>query len=56
MRLVLLIAVTLTSLSLHASTPIEKIVPINDVYVPMGFDTNDSSEVIVAGILPNFFG
>lgn len=36
-----------------AGTPVETVVPIEDVYVPMGFDTNDSSEVIVTGWLPN---
>lgn len=53
MRLILLITMTLISVSLHASTPVEKIIPINDVYSPLGFDTNDTSEVIIEGILPN---
>lgn len=36
-----------------ASVPIEKRVPIDHVFAPKGFDTNDSSEIVVAGFLPN---
>ncbi len=43
----------LISVASYAGTPIETEVPINDVYSPMGFDSNDSSEVIVSGFLPN---
>jgi len=41
------------SASVHASTPIEKRVPVDHVYSPKGFDTNDSVEVVVSGFLPN---
>ena len=37
----------------QAGTPIETIVPIDEVYSPAGFDSNDSSEVVVSGWLPN---
>ncbi len=36
-----------------ASTPIETYIPVEHVYSPMGFDSNDRTEVIVEGILPN---
>ncbi|MBD66029.1 MAG: hypothetical protein CME62_12535 [Halobacteriovoraceae bacterium] len=38
---------------LFAGTPIEKMVPVDDVFVPNGFDDNDSTEVIISGFLPN---
>ena len=34
-------------------TPIEAEVPVDHIYVPTGFDSNDQSEVIVTGFLPN---
>lgn len=37
----------------HASTPIEKRVPITHVYAPKGFDNNDRTEIVVTGYLPN---
>ncbi len=37
----------------YASTPVLTMVPIDHVYSPKGFDTNDSAEVIVTGFLPN---
>lgn len=36
-----------------AGTPIEKLVPVDHVYVPNGFDSNDNVEVVVTGFLPN---
>ena len=36
-----------------ASTPIETYVPVEHVYSPQGFDSNDHTEVVVEGILPN---
>ena len=36
-----------------ASTPIELDLPIDHVFVPKGFDSNDSAEIIVKGTLPN---
>jgi hypothetical protein len=36
------------------SFAIEKVsVPVTQVFAPLGFDTNDSSEVVIAGYLPN---
>jgi len=46
----------LTSFSIfavNAGTPVEIAVPIEDIYVPTGFDSNDTSEVIISGYLPN---
>ncbi|MAX67405.1 MAG: hypothetical protein QF441_04920 [Bacteriovoracaceae bacterium] len=36
-----------------AGTPVEKQVPIDEVYAPLGFDSNDNSQIIVTGFLPN---
>lgn len=36
-----------------ASVPVEVMVPIEDVYAPKGFDSNDNSQIIVSGYLPN---
>lgn len=36
-----------------ADTPFEKEVPVDHVYSPIGFDSNDSTEVVVEGFLPN---
>ncbi len=30
-----------------------KLVPITHIYVPSGFDNNDSSEIIISGYLPD---
>lgn len=37
----------------HAGTPEERIVPVEDVFAPMGFDSNDNVEIVVSGYLPN---
>ncbi|MCR9203079.1 MAG: hypothetical protein NXH75_00770 [Halobacteriovoraceae bacterium] len=48
---------TLIALSLcaspMASTPVEKPIPVTGLYSPRGYDTMDSSEIVVAGYLPN---
>lgn len=36
-----------------ASVPVEVMVPIEDVYAPKGFDSNDNSQIIISGYLPN---
>lgn len=36
-----------------ASTPVELVVPTDHIYSPKGFDTNDDSQVIISGYLPN---
>lgn len=36
-----------------AAVPVEVMVPIEDVYAPKGFDSNDNSQIIVSGYLPN---
>ena len=35
------------------STPIEKMIDIENVYIPKGFDSNDNVEIVVEGQLPN---
>ena len=37
----------------QAGTPVETIVPIDAIFSPVGFDSNDSSEIVVSGWLPN---
>ncbi len=36
-----------------ASTPVEIMAPIDHIYSPKGFDSNDNTEVIIEGYLPN---
>lgn len=36
-----------------AGVPVEVMVPVEDVYAPKGFDSNDNSQIIVSGYLPN---
>lgn len=36
-----------------AGTPVKTLVPVDEVFVPNGFDVNDNSEIIVSGYLPN---
>lgn len=36
-----------------ASTPVEILIPVEHIYVPKGFDSNDNTEVVVSGYLPN---
>lgn len=36
-----------------ASTPIEVVIPVEKVFAPQGFDSNDQTEVVISGILPN---
>lgn len=36
-----------------AGVPIEKEVPVDHLYIPSGFDSNDNIEVVITGFLPN---
>lgn len=36
-----------------AGTPIKTMVPVDEIFSPAGFDSNDSSEIVVSGFLPN---
>ncbi len=38
---------------IQAAVPLEVMVPINHVYSPSGFDSNDNSQIIISGYLPN---
>jgi len=53
MKTLILLALVLQGLVAYAGTPKEVQVPIEDVYSPIGFDSNDSSEIIITGWLPN---
>ena len=37
----------------QASTPVSMKIPVDNIFSPRGYDTLDSSEVVVEGILPN---
>ena len=37
----------------NAGTPVERLVPVKNIFSPEGFDSNDNVEVIVEGHLPN---
>lgn len=45
--------ILLSSLSISASTPVERLVPVDHVFIPAGFDSNDTVEIVVSGFLPN---
>ncbi|MFT6631197.1 MAG: hypothetical protein ACJAS4_001146 [Bacteriovoracaceae bacterium] len=49
----LILLFALFSLVSYAGTPVETLVPVDGVYSPNGFDSNDNSEIIVEGWLPN---
>ena len=49
----LLLMIALVSVGVQAGTPIETLVPVDEIYAPEGFDANDNSEIIVSGFLPN---
>lgn len=49
----LLVASVLVGSLAHASTPIEKMVPVDHAFIPAGFDSNDNVEIVVTGYLPN---
>jgi hypothetical protein len=43
----------LISTSLLASTPVRKVAPVKNVFSPRGYDSLDSSEIVIRGYLPN---
>lgn len=47
------IALMAIGFAAQASVPVEVMVPIEDVYSPKGFDSNDNSQVVISGYLPN---
>jgi hypothetical protein len=50
--LLTILTLILTSVS-YAGLPVEVLTPVDGIYVPRGFDSNDDSEVILSGYLPN---
>lgn len=53
LKKLLVTAVAVSSMIASASTPVEKLVPVDHVYLPSGFDSNDNVEIVVTGFLPN---
>ncbi len=53
MKNLILLFVVLVSPIAMSGTPIETLIPVEEIFVPKGFDTNDNSEIIVSGWLPN---
>ena len=53
MKNLILVTLLLGLISAQASTPIEKLVPVDHVYAPAGFDSNDTAEIVITGFLPN---
>lgn len=53
MKSVLMLALFVQGFVTFAGTPKEVQVPIEEIYAPIGFDSNDTSEVVVTGWLPN---
>jgi len=48
-----LIAGAILSMAAMANTPVTTLIPVDHVFSPKGFDSNDTTEVIVSGFLPN---
>ena len=53
LRLFSVVLVVLFSVKGIGGTPVETLVPVDHIYVPKGFDSNDNTEIIVEGQLPN---
>lgn len=53
MKKILIGLLSFASLLSTASTPVEKLVPVEHVFIPVGFDSNDTVEIVVTGFLPN---
>lgn len=53
MKNLLVAAMAISSAMAMGSTPIEKLVPVDHVYLPSGFDSNDNVEIVITGFLPN---
>jgi hypothetical protein len=47
------ILLTMVGSAMASGVPIEKQVPVDHLYIPAGFDSNDNVEVVVTGFLPN---
>ena len=52
MKNLMAVAVLLGSVA-HAGTPVEKMIPVDHAFIPAGFDSNDSVEIVITGYLPN---
>ena len=54
MRLALALLFCFFAQNIYASpSPVLKTIPVDHIYAPSGFDTNDNVEVIITGYLPN---
>ncbi len=53
MKMISLLSLLMTTSLGFASTPIFRPVVVEEVFVPMGFDANDASEIVITGFLPN---
>lgn len=53
MQIKILFTALFLSSFVFAGTPVKVEVPVTDVYIPSGFDSNDSVEIIISGYLPN---
>ncbi|MBH46907.1 MAG: hypothetical protein CME71_01915 [Halobacteriovorax sp.] len=52
-KLILCTILPFFSLCVQAQTPIISPVPVDKVFIPKGFDSNDMAEVVISGFLPN---
>ncbi len=53
MKLLLALVVLTLSIGSALAAPREVSVPVEHIYIPYGFDSNDSTELMVTGYLPN---
>ncbi len=53
MKIFFTMLITLCALPLTFAQVTTKLLPVDHIYVPSGFDDNDSSEIVIAGHLPD---
>lgn len=53
MKFTLLALLTFFSVAALAGLPVKKIINVEEVFIPDGFDSNDTTEIVISGYLPN---
>lgn len=53
MKTFLLTLTALMSVNTFAGLPVEKTIAIDQIFTPKGFDSNDTTEIVITGYLPN---
>lgn len=53
MKTLLLSFLSIVAVPTFAGLPVEKTIGIEEVFTPVGFDSNDTTEIVITGYLPN---